>query len=304
MPTARAPLRVMILANKLKPPVVTGLATLRPWLADRARIVAEPDLTRLTDDAAAELPDADLAIVLGGDGTILAQARHLVERDMPLLGVNFGKLGFLAEFMTDDLLRHWDQIAAGTCRESRRLMIEVLTFNSEAADCRVEQLDMLHVGFRGFALNDAVIVAGPPYHMIELELSIDPTGPGTHATAFRGDGVIIATPSGSTAYNLSAGGPIVAPGIDALCITPNSPHSLAFRPIIVNANCGIAVNIRVANPGTSLMVDGHNVTTLRHDEQVYVRRYPKRLRIVENPSMNYWKTLATKMHWAARPHGG
>ena len=296
--------RVMILANKLKTAVNQALVEFRPWLADRARIVAEPDITRLTGETAAELPEADLAVVLGGDGTLLGQARHVVDREMPLLGINFGKLGFLAAFTIEDVEQHWDRIADGTCLMSDRLMIDVLVFDAEAADCRSDRLDMSHLKARSLGMNDAVVTAGPPYRMIELELGIDPIGPLASTTSFSGDGVIIATPSGSTAYNLSAGGPIVTPGIDALCITPNCPHSLAFRPLVVNAGCGITIRIISTNVGTALSIDGQVSVDLDTGDQVFVRRHPRRLRLLENPSENYWKTLADKMRWAARPRGG
>ena len=291
----------MVLANKLKKPVNDALDTFRPWLAERARIVAEPDIVKLTDDAALELPDADLGIVLGGDGTLLAWARHLSGLNMPLLGVNFGKLGFLAEFSLEDLRQHWDQIASGSCPTSDRLMIEVFVFDAEAADCRVDQLDMTHLKTQALAMNDAVIAAGHPFRMIELDLEIDPTGPIPRGTRFVGDGVIIATASGSTAYNLNAGGPIVSPGIDALCITPICPQSLSFKPVVVNAVAGISIRVSTANVGTNLVIDGQLSVKLESHEQVYVHRHAKRVHLLQNPRLNFWKTLAQKMHWAARP---
>ena len=297
-------IRVLVLANKVKSQVTEALETLRPWLAERARIVAEPDIESLARDEAIELPQADLAMVLGGDGTLLAQARLLIDLEVPLLGVNFGKVGFLAEFTVEDVQRHWDRIAAGKCQISRRLMMEVLTFDSEAADCRVNELDMAHCKAQSLAMNDAVIEAGSPFRMIELELGIDPVSAASSATRFGGDGVIISTPSGSTAYNLAAGGPIVSPGIDALCITPNCPQSLAFRPLVVNADCGIAVRMITANPGSTLVIVGQVSVKLEANDQVFVRRHSRRLSLVTNPSLNYWKTLAKKMRWAVRPRGG
>ena len=294
-------LRIIILANTLKKPVCDALEKIRPWLSERARIVAEPDIINFEADAISELPEADLALVLGGDGTILAQARNLIHLGLPMLGVNFGKIGFLAEFHIEDLHRYWDIIAAGTCPTSQRLMIEVLVFDAEAADCRVNRLDMDHCRVETLGMNDAVIAAGTPFRMIELDLAIDPAPTGTSPTRFSGDGVIISTPTGSTAHNLAAGGPIISPGTEVLCITPNCPHGLAFRPIIVSAKSVIAVRVNSANPGSALVIDGQTSVKLEVNDQIYVRRYPKQIRLLENPALNYWKMLAKKMHWAIGP---
>ena len=180
-------------------------------------------------------------------------------------------------------------------------MIDVLVFDEDAADCRLDHLDLGHRKFQALGLNDAVVTSGPPFRMIELELSIDPTRSQRSATAFSGDGVIVSTPTGSTAYNLSANGPIISPDLDALCITPICPHSLSFRPIVVKADSGISLRIGRANEGTTLFLDGQRSVPLRTSEQVYIRRHPRRLALVTNPDTTYWKTLATKMQWASSP---
>ncbi len=291
---------LIILANTQKQPVRAALKQLRPWLSERARIVAEPDITKLTRAAACELPAADLALVLGGDGTMLAQARHLADLKIPLLGVNFGKLGFIAEFNVEDLGRHWSSIAAGTCRTTERILIDVLVFDGEAADCQSDHLDMEHCKFCSLALNDAVITAGRPFRMLEMDLSIEPDGESA-ATRVAGDGIIVSTPTGSTAYNIAAGGPIVSPGVHALCITPICVHSLAVRPLIVQPDAGVCVRLNTANPGTTLVIDGQETVRLRAHEQLYVREHDVPLRLVRNPQVSYWKMLAQKMQWAARP---
>ncbi len=296
-----APLRLILLANRNKPPVVEALVSLRPWLEKRAQIVAEPDPRSLTRVLAEQLPEADLALVLGGDGTLLAQARQLVDRDIPLLGVNFGKLGFLAEFSVDTLKAHWDAIASGRCHTSRRLMMRVAVYGPEAPDCGEDPEAAPPPLFEALALNDAVITAGPPYRMIEMALMIDPATMRSSATGMSADGVIISTPSGSTAYNLAAGGPIVSPEVDAFCVTPLSPHTLAMRPLVVSATSSICVGVTRANEGTTLVIDGQVSTPLATGHQLLIRQHPKRLRIVQNPDLNYWKMLAKKMGWAARP---
>jgi len=297
-------MRVIILANRSRAMVAESLDGFRPWLARRAEIVAEIDLTQHAVDAAPVLPGADLMIVLGGDGTLLAQARHFIDRDVPMLGVNFGKLGFLAEFNLDELKQHWPAIEAQTCCFSQRVMIEAVAVDPDATLELTSNWAAAEregaVRFRSLAFNDAVITAGEPFRMIELELAIDP-GPNDDATVVFGDGLIIATPSGSTAYNLAAGGPIVSPDLDAICVTPICPHSLSFRPIVAAASAGVCVRVAAANPGTTLMVDGQLSSPLQVDSRVMVRRHPRTLKLLQNPGLNHWKMLARKLHWAATP---
>jgi len=266
--------------------------------------VAEPDFTTLARSKIVGVwPDADLVVVLGGDGTMLAVAEHAADKDLPMLGINFGKLGFLAEFNLQDLQGSWDLIVSGRCRTSRRLMLEVTVFDAQGAECVMNQLDEPHQQFRAVALNDAVITAGQPFRTIDLQLAINPSHEQTNDTICTGDGLIMATPSGSTAYNISAGGPIVSPGIDAFCITPICPHSLSFRPIVMNADGGIRVRVLRANEGTALVIDGRLPVKLQVNEQVFIRRHTKSLTLVNNPKLSYWQMLAKKMHWAARPRG-
>jgi NAD+ kinase len=294
--------RVLILANREKRGVTEALTQFRPWLRERAEIVAEPELSYSQTVCANDLPSADLALALGGDGTMLGQARLLADLGTPLLGVNFGKLGFLAEFSLDDLRQHWDKIVAGQCRRTHRVMIEARAY-SAGADLSGADYEA-KAKFQSIALNDAVITAGQPFRMIDLELTI---GSGTRqdsVATFGGDGVIIATPSGSTAYNLGAGGPIVSPDVDALCVTPICPHTLAFRPFVVSAESIITIRVQRANEGTTLVIDGQVLFPLRAGERVQIRRHPRPLVLVQNPDLSYWKMLQRKMHWAARPRGG
>lgn len=296
--------RLWILANRSKDAVVECLQTFRPWLAQRADIVAECDTRDLSRDAAADLPEADIAMVLGGDGTLLATARALVDRQTPLLGINFGKLGFLAEFSVEGVKEHWTAIAGGTCRNSRRVMVDVAVYEAGAPEFGGNGAhggSMPKPKFEVVAMNDAVVVAGEPFRMIEIELAIEPHAAGISATTFAGDGVIISTASGSTAYNLAAGGPIISPGVDALAISAICPQSLAFRPIVVSADNEVWLLIHRANAGTTLVIDGQERTALGEGEQVAIRRHPHDILLLHNPSLNYWKTLAHKMHWAARP---
>ncbi|NBC10359.1 MAG: hypothetical protein GVY24_01305 [Planctomycetes bacterium] len=322
--------RLIILANHGKEHVSAVLGKFRPWLEQRAEILAEPDIRELDRRTAHELPEADLGLILGGDGTLLSQARALIDIDLPLLGINFGKVGFLAEYSIDSVKQHWDAIMSGRCLMSARMMIDVKVFPAgypewggngnpifddappkpraqHAAGGEAREAEDAGRGslpaplFHAVAMNDAVITAGPPFRMIDIELAIEPSISRTSATMFTGDGVVVATPSGSTAYNLSAGGPIVAPGIDGLCIAAIAPQSLAFRPIVAHAASDTWLYLRSANAGTTLVLDGQESFNLGIDQQVRIARHPRTIKLVHNPDLNYWKMLAHKMHWAARP---
>jgi NAD+ kinase len=300
--------RVLLLCNMSKPMVGEALQSFRPWLAERADIVGEFGTDNDNDVNPDDMPDADLAMVLGGDGTLLGQARIMVERDTPILGINFGKLGFLAEFSVEDVQKHWGVIASGKARMSERIMLDVAVYPEGAP-----QWGGLNGGgdhnhaampepiFRGTALNDAVIVAGPPYRMVEIELIIEPQWSRQSATTFTGDGVVVSTPSGSTAYNLSAGGPIISPGIDGMCVAPLNPQSLAFRPIVFSGQCDCWMHLHRANSGTALVLDGQAPTPLAKGQQIAVTKYAKTLSLIHNPELSYWTMLSHKMHWAARP---
>ncbi|QDU34245.1 putative inorganic polyphosphate/ATP-NAD kinase [Poriferisphaera corsica] len=294
--------RIFILANRIKPQVVEAMHSFRPWLEERADIVAEPDMQTLFRETASDLPQADLAVVLGGDGTLLSQARALVDLEIPMIGVNFGKVGFLAEFSIADLKRHWKCICSGACRMSKRMMLDVMVYDEGTPEWGDgDETIMPKPIFRSVSLNDAAVVAGPPFRMIEIELAIEPKQTKSSATTINGDGLVVATPSGSTAYNLAAGGPIVSPGIDGICISAIAPQSIAFRPIVFNASCDVWLTLKRVNEGSELVLDGQESKPLCTGQQIYIRKHDRVLKLVHNPDMNYWQLLAKKMHWAARP---
>jgi NAD+ kinase len=276
--------RVVLIANRAKAQVAEALKTFRPWLAQRAKIVADVD----SYDGAAITRDADFALVLGGDGTMLAMARRIAHLDLPMVGVNFGKLGFLAPFLLDEVQQKWDALAAGHMPISPRVMLEAIVEDGGRPQRQT------------VAMNDFVITAGPPFRMVDLELTINPDTH-SHGTPFTGDGVIVATPTGSTAYNVSAGGPILSPGVDGLVVTPICPHTLSFRPIVLSGDDRIMLKLVRANAGTTLVIDGQVSEPLHEGATIHLRAAAQRLKLVTNPDAGYWKTLAKKMHWAARP---
>ncbi|MEM7627135.1 MAG: NAD(+)/NADH kinase [Planctomycetota bacterium] len=290
--------RVLILANMKKPPVIQAIEEFGPWLQERAEIVAVMDTWETRDGFDVEPPECDLTLVLGGDGTFLSQARVMVDRKVPLLGVNFGKVGFLAEFEIEDVKEHWDTIICGDCRRTQRVMmdVDVMPLGTPQWDGDGVQPDRAYI-----AMNDAVVTAGPPFRMIEMDVAIEPDVSHQSALRFAGDGIIVATASGSTAYNLSVGGPIVSPGVDGLVVSAIAPQSIAFRPIVFNAECDVWLTMVRANEGTTLVIDGQESIAIQEGQQIRIRRHPNRLSLIQNPKRTYWKMLSHKMHWAVRP---
>jgi NAD+ kinase len=281
-------MRLFIVANTRKPLVGPALQRLLSELSQRAAI------TGVDTDREVDLQnvEADVIIVLGGDGTLLSAVQRLNGKQIPLLGVNFGRLGFLASFTPDELPAHLDDLVGGRLPVSRRLLIEshIISSPTSAEPAPAPR-------FGAIALNDAVVTAGPPFHIIELELWVD----GHAGVRFSGDGLIVSTPSGSTAYNISAGGPIMASGVEAFCLTPICPHSLSFRPIVISATSTIQILARRVNPGTTFFCDGHASTEVAVDDRIFIRRSPNDVLLVDNPDARPWRSLADKLHWAVSP---
>lgn len=291
-------LSIALLVNGSKPAAVEAAPHVRALIEPYARIVDQLDLT--VADPSIACRSADLSVVLGGDGTLLAAARRCADHGAPLLGVNFGKVGFLAGFEPDSLARNAAAIFGDrvwTLREVTALRARV---TGPGRDTPIEAI----------AINDFVITAGPPYRMISLRLGLPdtPDGDGADAASVTGDGLIIATPLGSTAYNVSAGGPIVAPGVEATVVTPIAAHSLSFRPIVVPASRTIVVGLDRANDdgttGTTLVADGIEQHRLRRGDELRVRADGPTLRFVIDPGTSYWSMLSQKMHWAHAPASG
>ncbi len=269
--------RIAIIRNPSKPAAEATLTTLVAGLDARARVVATA-----TIDETAEVvrQEPHRIIVLGGDGSILAVARALGEHQVPIVGVNFGKLGFLAEFRVEDVLNHLDAILNDRAIISNRLMLQAVVHHGENV-CEV------------LAINDCVVHSGPPYRMIELALSVD----GLLLTTMSGDGLVLATPCGSTAHNMSVGGPILQSVIPAIVLTPIAPHSLTHRPLVVAGNSTIEVLARQVNVGTTVVADGQVSLCLAEGDRLTVRRYPHSFQLVHNPAQPRWYMLTKKLRW-------
>jgi NAD+ kinase len=288
-------MNLFVVAKIDKPRVKTAVDNLLPWLKERCTVTGVE--TEHTFDL--KEVQADLIVVMGGDGTLLSAARRLSGRQVPVLGINFGRLGFLAAFTLEQFQGAFDEIAAGKLPISRRMTLEASVV-SGAAECDLADPASIsqHRRFVATALNDAVITAGPPFRMTELEVGEG----GQTFVKYFGDGVIVSTPSGSTAYNVSAGGPIVSPNVRAMCVTPICPHSLSFRPVLVSPDSTLLIRAARVNAGTTLFCDGQASTTLHAQDRVVIRKSPNDVLLVDNPLVGTWQALAEKLRWAAAPH--
>ncbi|MDY6913190.1 MAG: NAD(+)/NADH kinase [Planctomycetota bacterium] len=275
--------KILIFANFDKPGMAEQVEALRPWLEKHVEVLA---VQPAGSPAGAEASGADLCVVLGGDGTLLAAARILAEMAVPLLGVNMGKLGFLAEFNIEHMKKHFGDILAGRIQPTERMMLQV-----SLTGCKRHS-------FRSPAANDVAIAAGQPFRMIDLHVAQG----GEHIAQYLGDGVVISTPTGSTGYNMSAGGPIMAPMLDAITITPIAPHSLSMRPIVVRTDRPIRVTAARLNEGSAVIIDGQISTGLCDGDVLEVGRASTPMRIFPHPGRAFFDTLTTKLQWGRSPH--
>jgi len=275
--------KIIIVANMDKDGVTELLGTLEPWFLQRAEILA---VVAVGDPAPPGADGADLCVVFGGDGTLLSAARMLAGAGVPLLGVNMGKLGFLAEFDVEHMKQHVDEYFAGDLAPAERMMLDV----------RVDSCEMHN--FQSPAANDVAIVAGRPFRMIDLAV----TQGDQHVASYLGDGLVISTPAGSTGYNLSAGGPILEPTLDAIVITPVAAHSFSLRPIVVRSDLPIRVTARSVNAGTAVSVDGQVTSGLCEGDVVEIRKAPWGLKYIPHPGKAFFNTLTQKLKWGHSPH--
>jgi NAD+ kinase len=280
MPLMAKP-RIVIMVNSRKPAVAEQVRGLSPWLQERAMVVAQVDVAGV--ERALE-ESAQLCIVFGGDGTLLAAARRVAAAGIPIMGVNMGKLGFLADFSVEELRQHLDGILAGKVPATERIMLHV-----RAGD---------GIAFESLAANDVVIAAGAPFRAIDLHVA----HAGGEIATYMGDGLIVATATGSTGHTLSAAGPILEPTLEATVITPIAPHSLSLRPIVVRADTTVSVTATRINPGTTLVIDGQISHPLREGETVRIGSAPHRAKVIPNPNRTFFQKLVAKLQWGQSPH--
>jgi len=274
--------RVFLVGSSVKPQMAEQLRAVGGTVADVVDLVGQAT----TDDLTALAPARpDLLVVLGGDGTLLSIARHLRENQIPIIGVNMGKLGFLAEFTVEDVRTYLRGLDGRSPVCSERALLEVAVESAGGTS------------HSGLAVNDCVVQAGPPFRMITLAVNVD----GEPLTTVMGDGLIICTPTGSTAHNMSAGGPILLPGVMGLVITPVCPHSLTHRPLLVESSSVIEVTAVRCNAGTTISLDGQVSLPMYTGQKLIVRRYPHVLKLVTRPDLPRWHTLTTKLGWGQLP---
>ena len=232
--------------------------------------------------------DTDVAIVIGGDGTMIAQARRLVDHDVPMIGVNCGRLGFLAPFSPESLISHAQSVLGDEKTLEQRVLLKVEIHAADGGATRVMR-----------AMNDGLITAGEPFRMIRMSTRID----GQDGPVLFGDGLVIATPTGSTGHNASTGGPIGDPRLDALMVTPIAAQSLAFRPFALHGQSTLEAVLHQVNEGTSLVLDGQIRVPLESGDRITFSRHEKTVAFVACPGRPFWRILHDKLGWAASPGG-
>ncbi|HXM91558.1 MAG TPA: NAD(+)/NADH kinase [Candidatus Dormibacteraeota bacterium] len=258
------------------------------WLEDRgihvvydqetATSLAEPSEGRSREQVAAA---SDLLLVLGGDGTLLAAARVAAPRGIPILPINMGSLGFLTSFRLEELYPALEDILAGRLTISERVMLHAELQRGDKI------LDKQTV------VNEVVINKGALARMIELELSIDKD----FVCRYRADGLIVASPTGSTAYSLSAGGPIVHPSVESFIITPICPHTLSDRPVVVGDTSIIEVKLSAGTESVFLTLDGQKGIPLQATDRVRISRAQQLLKLIQTPNKSYFEILRNKLKW-------
>jgi NAD+ kinase len=223
---------------------------------------------------------ADLVIVIGGDGTMLHVARALAPHDVALVGVNQGRLGFLTDISVDNMIATIGAILDGRFVAEERMLLEGKVQRGG------EQV------FEALAFNDVVVSKGVAGSMLTLEARVD----GQFIYNQRADGLIVATPTGSTAYALSSGGPILHPSLSVIALVPVSPHTLSNRPIVISSECTVEIIVR-DNPEPRVHFDSHSRCDLRAGDHIVVRRYPRPLSLLHPEGHSYYNMLRVKLNW-------
>ena len=280
-----------IISKPIKETVCSVVPPLIEWL--RARKV-EVFVDRETQDCIgpgapilgreAMAEKVELVVVLGGDGTLLSAARALGNHKVPILAVNLGGLGFLTSVTLNQLYPMLEQVFAGQHRTGERMMLEA------------EVLRKGRAAERHTALNDAVANKGALARMLDFDVSVD----GEQVGRYRADGLIVATPTGSTAYSLAAGGPIIHPGLDAFVITPICPHMLTNRPLVIPDTSTVGIDFSAADGPVYLTLDGQIGIQMEPTDRVVIRKSTSKVAFVRPPRKTYFEILRSKLRWGER----
>jgi NAD+ kinase len=288
--------RIGIIAKKNKPEAIDIARSLMEWLhPKKIEVYVEEEMERQLSPSLSgpylnpiqreEIPThVEMIIVLGGDGTLLSVARLVGDHEVPILGVNLGGLGFLTEITLEELYRVLERVIQGDFATDERVVLNAAVIR------RGERMAEFTV------LNDAVINKGALARIIDLETTIN----GEYLTTFKSDGLIISTPTGSTAYNLSAGGPIVYPSLHSIIITPICSHTLTNRPIMVPDDVEIRVILKAKQQEVILTLDGQQGFYLEFEDVVEVRKADSRILLIKSPYRHYFEVLREKLKWGER----
>ena len=272
---------IVVVMAPNKPHVVEAMEWLEPMFKREADVIAvDRDFTYEFKDE-----PIDLVVVLGGDGSILQAARQMGRDQHPVLGVNLGRLGFLAALQPKRLEELWPSICRGQFELSQHLMFE----------CELIRDGVVEESRLG--LNETAVLGGPPYAMLRLEMHVD----GKLATTYSCDGLIISTPIGSTAHNLSAGGPILQNLLEAFVISPISPHTLTMRPVVDTADRVFHLRLIEQHSACSVVVDGRVIAHLEPEHVVQIRRSQAQFQMVSFPGQDDYATLRDKLGWSGSP---
>ena len=286
------PIQTVALIGRYNSPEIAGsLMRLARFLEQRNLnvIVANQTAERVgapgyaTADLSEIAKIADLAVVLGGDGTLLNIARNLMTHDVPLVGINQGRLGFLTDVSVDTMLETMGEILDGEYVSEQRFLLDAQVMRQGEQE------------YHACAFNDVVVSKGATGRLIEFEVFID----GQFVYSQRSDGLVVATPTGSTAYALSAGGPILHPTLEALVLVPICPHTLSNRPIAVSSQSNVEILVIHADD-CSAHFDGQRRFNLMVADRVWVRRSPHMIRILHPRGHSYYDMLRQKLHWGEK----
>lgn len=279
-----------IIAKRKKPEALSLTRDIISWLEKRGiRSVVDPAIAEKVGCsrpvAMEEIPSgADLLIVLGGDGTLLSTARLKGIETIPVLGINLGGLGFLTETLKEETFEVLEKVVAGDFMTEKRLMLK-------ATICRRNEIIS-----QSNVLNDIVINKGALARIIDLETYID----GAYLTTFKADGLILSTPTGSTAYSLAAGGPVVYPTLNSIIVNPICPHTLANRPLVVPDTVSIKVILKATKQNVHITLDGQVGIPLKGEDVIEARKAGSYINLVNSPFTTYFELLRTKLRWGER----
>jgi len=269
---------VLLLGSGDRANVLPAVERLRPVISKHVEIVLE-DFDYASDLSGV---DADLAVVFGGDGSMLRAAKLMGVDQTPVIGVNLGKLGFLADLQPDEFA----EVLPGLCQGDYKVVDHLMFRCTVLVDGEVLHDEL--------GLNEAAILNGPPFSILNIDLYVD----SEWATTYSCDGLIVSTPVGSTAHNLSAGGPILRKNLHAFVISPISPHTLTVRPIVDTAAREYEICVRTPNEATSIVVDGRPLCKLTSEHRVLVRKAEASFQMIEAPGRHYYRTLREKLGWS------